>query len=777
MASRSLGTLTLDMAIRLGGFTAGMDKAARVTDTRMKEMERRAESFGRAIGTSLRVGVAALAVGATSAVVALKATIDRMDDLSKAAKTVGMDTEGFSRLAYAAELANVSQEELQSGLGRLVKAQAAAMDEGSKQAEMFKALGIAITDAGGAMRPTRDVMLDFADRFAALKDKPEALAAGLQIFGRGFQTFVPLIEGGSDAIRRLEGEADSLGVTLSTEAGRSAEEFNDNLTRLKAAVSGFTMEVAQGMLPVLEDSTARLVDLATQGDLAENVVTVLSAAFRVGVSAVEGYNRAVQVTSAAIETIVNASAGFAEIQRNIGIGAAFDPGSMVAGAEKVRAAFEEGDKALARINDKSKSLFANVQSSASNSASGVNSNLAALRRALTDPGGKDAKKAAADAARAAKEAEREAERLAKAIRKMTDAQRDWQTELDGTGNQVVDDYAKRLDEITESAEKFAEDGVPTAKIAEFKAEMTSLAEQIKAKDLAQFSADFALETQSLANSVGGLSNATVEYTIALGELDKLLKSGAISQSEYADRQKELEKAQTASSQQMIRDMQFELSILGLTNKERERAIALRYAEANGAIPSQIAQIGKLSDELYEGQKAQEQWAELQASMADSFYDFATSAKSAGDALGDFLDAIYSSAIKAASEYFSEQITNMFKGANGSSGSTGQGGWGELFGAFAGFFGGGKAGGGIALPNTMYQVNERGFEMATVGGKDYMLTGNSPVNVTPNHMLGGGGQGTYNFNFAAPASEKTATQVAARMVFEQRRSARFVGAAG
>jgi hypothetical protein len=92
-----------------------------------------------------------------------------------------------------------------------------------------------------------------------------------------------------------------------------------------------------------------------------------------------------------------------------------------------------------------------------------------------------------------------------------------------------------------------------------------------------------------------------------------------------------------------------------------------------------------------------------------------------------------------------------------SGSAG-GGWMSWF---AGLFGGGKAGGGWAAANTMYEVNERGFEMASVGGKDYMLTGNKPVHITPNHRLQASGGGvTVNFNGYGKPDRRTAQQAAA-----------------
>src|SRR5690606_41540251 len=100
-----------------------------------------------------------------------------------------------------------------------------------------------------------------------------------------------------------------------------------------------------------------------------------------------------------------------------------------------------------------------------------------------------------------------------------------------------------------------------------------------------------------------------------------------------------------------------------------------------------------------------------------------------------------------------------------------GGW--LSSLVGGLFGGGRANGGWASPNRIYEVNERGIEMATVRGRGYLLTGNRPAAITPNHRLGFGGTSVVNnFAFAAPTRPKTQSQVAARVGYEIRRAQRL-----
>lgn len=159
------------------------------------------------------------------------------------------------------------------------------MEEGSAQADAFKALGIAVKDANGYMRPTRDVMLDFADAFKRLKGSPEALAAALDIFGRGFQTFVPLINDGAEGIRKLEKESDRLGITISNKTGEAAEEFNDNLERIKFVSVGLASTIAADLLPDMIRLTDEWIEASQEGGTLANTAHNVASAVRFVASA------------------------------------------------------------------------------------------------------------------------------------------------------------------------------------------------------------------------------------------------------------------------------------------------------------------------------------------------------------------------------------------------------------------------------------------------------------------------------------------------------------
>lgn len=258
MAGRGLGTLTLDLAVKIGGFTAGLDKAGRELDKRSKKMQQTASNIGKAIGASLLA--AATAVG-----FAVKSAIDRADELGKAAQKIGVTTESLSRLAYAADLSDVSLEQLQGGLAKLTKFQAEAAQGGKEAVRTFEAFGIAIKDNEGNLRGTQAVLEDFAAVFKALPDGPEKTALALRVFGRAGAELIPLLNSGADGLREMADEADNLGITIDTQTAKRAEEFNDNLTRLKSELVGVATAIASEVLPELIKLTETIQEFDASG--------------------------------------------------------------------------------------------------------------------------------------------------------------------------------------------------------------------------------------------------------------------------------------------------------------------------------------------------------------------------------------------------------------------------------------------------------------------------------------------------------------------------------
>ncbi len=250
MAQSVIGNLR----VILGLDSAQLMRGAKQAEGRIQKLGSQMRKFGIAIG-AVSGGVA----------LAMRGALNAADDAGKLAAKVGLSVEALTRLQFAADLSGVATQSLQAGITRLSR----AMVDGN---EAFAATGIAARDAAGNIRPTEDVLLDLADVFQRMPDGAEKTALAVQLLGRSGADLIPLLNGGSEALRGMMAEADALGLTISKETFKAAEVFNDSLTRIGAVARGFTLQVMAQLAPALAGMAAALADSAKEGGLVRAVV-------------------------------------------------------------------------------------------------------------------------------------------------------------------------------------------------------------------------------------------------------------------------------------------------------------------------------------------------------------------------------------------------------------------------------------------------------------------------------------------------------------------------
>ena len=135
---------------------------------------------------------------------------------------------------------------------------------------------------------------------------------------------------------------------------------------------------------------------------------------------------------------------------------------------------------------------------------------------------------------------------------------------------------------------------------------------------------------------------TEEKLKELGKLDAETQAAITQARDQAtasyNREIEAINAKKTPAEEMLADLQFELELLGMTNAEREKAIALRHANATAASAEGIA-ISEALDKLDQAQEVAEGMDVLRQSTSNLFSDLMSGAKSAKEAFGDFLDSI------------------------------------------------------------------------------------------------------------------------------------------
>ncbi|MGE0357307.1 MAG: hypothetical protein AB7P08_10365 [Burkholderiales bacterium] len=183
---------------------------------------------------------------------AVQGALNAADEINKLAQKTGLSVEAFQQLKYAAGLAGVDAKALSIGIKGLSTMMVEASDASSQAARVLRALGV---DVRGGVN---EAILRLADAFSSLPDGQLKVAAATRVFGKAGQDLIPFLNQGSDAIRKLADEATRLGIVMSAEATRAAEEYNDNLTRIKATTERLAVAVVNDLSPSLVRVTAAM---------------------------------------------------------------------------------------------------------------------------------------------------------------------------------------------------------------------------------------------------------------------------------------------------------------------------------------------------------------------------------------------------------------------------------------------------------------------------------------------------------------------------------------
>lgn len=214
------------------------------------ELADKCKSFGALMAVPL--GGAFATVAAT-----VKGSISTFTDYASAAQDaatkVGGTARDIQRYGYAAKMSGSSQEELNACLGIFSKNLANAVQGKNKTlVNVFKQLGISMTDANGKMRTTTELLPDIANAMRSQATESQKAYIATQLFGRGGQSLIQMLEGGAEGLNELTSEAERMGVVVDQDGVDSAKAFGDNLDRLKFSLLGVSLSIGQHIIPIIE---------------------------------------------------------------------------------------------------------------------------------------------------------------------------------------------------------------------------------------------------------------------------------------------------------------------------------------------------------------------------------------------------------------------------------------------------------------------------------------------------------------------------------------------
>ena len=245
-----VGSLLIDMAADVARLRADMNTAQGVVSSAVNKMQSAVDGLKKGIA-----GLAAgLTVGAFSA--AIKNAIDAADEMRKLSQKTGVAVKDLAGLQLAFQQSGLGGDVLEKSMARLGR----SMADGNKA---FAAMGVNVKTAEGALRPMRDVLGDVADKFATYADGAAKTALAQEVFGKSGAEMIPFLNAGSEALAEMDEWAQKLGLTMSEDTAKKAEQFNDTLDLLGMGVQGVWRQIAAQMLPTLTTLAGEMLNSAT----------------------------------------------------------------------------------------------------------------------------------------------------------------------------------------------------------------------------------------------------------------------------------------------------------------------------------------------------------------------------------------------------------------------------------------------------------------------------------------------------------------------------------
>jgi lambda family phage tail tape measure protein len=302
----SLGTLTLDLIAKIGGFTGPLDKASQDTKKRNAEMEKSFRKLGDTIGATFAAAVTASAVGVGALVSKQLDLISDQDDLAKRLRTT---VASLATLERAGALSGVSIEQLTGGAQKLDVALGKAAQGSVAQVQAFERLGLSYKTVAELPVDERIAAIN-----QALKDNVpayERAAVASVLFGAknaaAFQQLDP------ETIADARHQAELFGQALSDIDSAKVENAGDAITIFGYALDGVQKQITIELAPVITQLSKDFIkaseDAGGIGPAVRDSVKTAVESVAFLIDAGDGVGRVFKIISAEFDGLVSSAAG------------------------------------------------------------------------------------------------------------------------------------------------------------------------------------------------------------------------------------------------------------------------------------------------------------------------------------------------------------------------------------------------------------------------------------------------------------------------------------
>lgn len=319
--STKLGTLTLDLIAKIGGFTGPIKDAEKQTKTSFENMRKHVNSYGSiAIAGAAAVGAGVFAMANEYA--------NAARELQTFASISNSTTQEFQKMAVGAETMGISSEKLADQLKDFNEKLGEFITIGSGGAvDFFEQIAIKTEGSAEAARKLALEMQNlsgpqalqlYVDKLEEAGVTQQQMSFYLESMASDTTNLIPLLKDGGKGFEYWADAAERAGVIMDEHAIEKANELRVQMDLLNLQVQGVKNQFIQGLMPALVSVGDGLSDATMETNLMADAGETLGEVFK-GVAAVG------MGVYAVVKMLSNAIAGLAhtavEAKNNVDLAA------------------------------------------------------------------------------------------------------------------------------------------------------------------------------------------------------------------------------------------------------------------------------------------------------------------------------------------------------------------------------------------------------------------------------------------------------------------------
>ncbi|EPY7325267.1 phage tail tape measure protein [Klebsiella quasipneumoniae] len=302
MAGKSLGTLTIDLIAKVGGFVQGMDKAERASQKWRDQVKKDAKEISTSI-IAIGAAAATAAVGIGAAGLAIvKNTAQQVTEADRWAKSLKMSTQDLLSWQYAAEQAGLTGDNIADIFKDINdKVGDAVLNKSGEAAQALDTLGLSAQKLA-QQSPDKQLL---AISSALQKIPTQAGKTNiLESLGNDLSKMLPLFDNNNEKLKQFLQLSKDFGVAPPQEDIDNLVKVNQFFQDIETSARGLKMEIASGLAKVdlspLQDGLDSIHDVFTdpailQGlsDLVGEAISLAGVVGRIagGLGAIASYTR------------------------------------------------------------------------------------------------------------------------------------------------------------------------------------------------------------------------------------------------------------------------------------------------------------------------------------------------------------------------------------------------------------------------------------------------------------------------------------------------------